>query len=79
MTVFFYARYIDNIFITYTSGETKLNNFLTNQNMKYDLTKFDLENCTHLITFLVAVKYIDKNRQQLKLHTKPSNTHNYLH
>ena len=76
----FYARYIDDIFFIYTGGEAKLNNFLTNLNMMHDSIKFDHEKSTQAIAFLDILVYIDKNRQlQTTLHTKPTNTHNYLH
>ena len=32
----FYARYIDDIFLIYTGGETKLDEFLTSLNTKHD-------------------------------------------
>ena len=76
----FYARYIDDIFLIYTGGETKLDEFLTNLNMKHDSIKFDHEKSTQSVAFLDTLIYIDENRQlQTTLYTKPTDTHNYLH
>ena len=39
----FYDKCTDDIFFTYTRGETKLNKFLSNSNMIQDSIKFDHE------------------------------------
>ena len=71
----FYARYIDDIFILYTSRGANLNNFLTNLIIMHDSNRFDHENSTHQIAFLSNQIYIDKNRKLPRiLHTKPTNT-----
>ena len=76
----FYARYIDDIFMIYTGGDAKLNNFLNDLNMTHDSIKFDHEKSKQAIAFLDILIYIGENRQlQNTLHTKPTNTHNYLH
>ena len=76
----FYARYIDDIFLIYTGGETKLDEFLTNLNTKHDSIKFDYEKSTQSVAFLDTLIYIDEKRQlQTTLYTKPTDTHNYLH
>ena len=76
----FYARYIDDIFLIYTGGETKLDEFLTNLNMKHESIKFDHEKSTKSVAFLDTLIYIDEKRQlQTTLYTKPTDTHNYLH
>ena len=70
----FCVSYIDNIFIIYTGGEAILNNFLTNFDMMHDSIKFDHEKSTH------SIENLDKNIQlQTALHSKPGNTHNFLH
>ena len=76
----FYARYIDDIFLIYTGGETKLMDFLTNLNTKHDSIKFDHDKSMQSIPFLDTLIYIDENRHlQTTLYTKPTDTHNYLH
>ena len=76
----FYARYIDDIFLIYTGGEKKLDEFLKNINTKHDSIKFDYEKSTQSVAFLDTLIYIDEKRQlQTTLYTKPTDTHNYLH
>ena len=75
-----YARYIDDIFLIYTGGEKKLDEFLTNINTKHDSIKFDYEKSTQSVAFLDTLIYIDEKRQlRTTLYTKPADTHNYLH
>jgi len=76
----FYARYIDDIFLIYTGGDTKLKQFLKDLNTKHDSIKFDYETSTKSIAFLDTLIYIDEKRHlQTTLYTKPTDTHNYLH
>ena len=75
-----YYRYIDDIFLIYTGGETKLIEFLTNLNTQHDFIKFDFEKSHKSIAFLDTLVYVDDKRQlQTTLYTKPTDTHNYLH
>ena len=60
---FFYARYMDEIFMICTGREAKLNNFLANLNMMHDSIKFYNEKSTHSIEFLDSLIYTDTNRQ----------------
>ena len=63
------------IFIIYTGGEAKLNNFLANLNMMNNRINLDYEKSLHSKAFLDTLIYTDKKRQlQTALHTKPTNT-----
>lgn len=76
----FYARYINDIFFIYTGNEEKLTEFLMTLNPVQDSIKFDHEKSTWSVTFLDTCIYINKNRKlQMTLHTKITDTHNYLH
>ena len=75
----FYARYIEDIFLIYTGGGTKLDEFLTNVNSKHDPIIFDHKKSTESVAFLDTLIYIDGNRKlQTTLYAKPTDTHNYL-
>ena len=56
----FFARYIDDIFLIYTGGDTKLKQFLKDLNTKHDSIKFDYETSTKSIAFLDTLIYIDE-------------------
>ncbi len=76
----FYARYIDDIFFVYTGSDDKLTQFLMTLNTVHDSIMFDYEKSTTSVTFLDTRIYIDENRKlQTTLHTKITDTHNYLH
>ena len=76
----FHSGYIDDIFLTYTGGEAKLIEFLTNLNTQHDSIKCDYGTSKKSIAFLDTLVYVDNNRQlQTTVYTKPTDSHNYLH
>ena len=78
MNINCFLRYIDNIFLIYTEGETKIGNFLTSLNMEDGCIKFDHEISTPFSALFDTLIYIDENKQlQTTLHTKPTARHYY--
>ena len=56
-------RFIDDIFMIYTGGRTKLNIFLAQLNTLHSSIKFDYATSTHSIAFLDTNIYIDNNKR----------------
>ena len=75
-----YLRYIDDIFILWTSTRQQFENFISGLNQKHSSIKFDYEMSSTEIPFLDTIVYIDnKNHLQTRLYWKTTDRQNYLH
>ena len=73
-------RYIDDIFSIWTSGEQTLSEFVTRLNDNHPTIKFSVEYSNTEIPFLdTKVKIGEDRKAYTSLHTKPTDTHTYLH
>ena len=74
-----YLRYIDDIFILWTSTRQQFENFISELNQKHSSIKFDYEMSSIEIPFLDTIVYIDnKNHLQTRLYRKTTDRQNYL-
>jgi len=76
-----YLRFIDDIFMIWTLGETKLNEFTTHMNEAHPTIKFTCEFSRESVNFLDTTARVDKILKLVytELYTKDTDTHNYLH
>ena len=75
-----YLRYIDDIFILWTSTRQEFENFISELNQKHSSIKLDYEMSSIEIPFLDTIVYIDnKNHLQTRLYRKTTDRQNYLH
>ena len=75
-----YLRYIDDIFILWTSTKQQFENFISELNQKHNSIKFDYEISSIEIPFLDTIAYIDnKNHLQTRLYRTTTDRQNYLH
>ena len=72
-------RYIDDIFAIWTHGEDKLIKFIDDINGYHRTIKFTTECSRESVTYLDTRITRDGNRLVTDLHTKPTDTHQYLH
>ena len=76
---FIWKRFIDDIFIIWTHGETKRNKFVTYLNTCHDTIKFTAEISNTSIDFLdITVKNRNNGVLATTLFCKPTDSHNYL-
>ena len=75
-----WLRFIDDIFMIWTHGEDKLDEFITYLNSIHPTIKFTHESSTTQINFLdTTVKINDNRNLYATLYEKPTDTHLYLH
>ena len=76
---FIWWRYIDDIFMVWTHGEDKLNEFITHINSSHNTIKFTHEFSESSISFLDVTVLLDNNNQiSTDLYVKSTDTHQYL-
>ena len=76
---FIWWRYIDDIFMIWTHGEEKLNEFITHINSSHNTIKFTQEFLESSISFLDVTVLLDNNNQiSTDLYVKSTDTHQYL-
>ena len=75
---YLWYRYIDDIFMVWTHGEDKLNNFITNLNNIHPTIKFTSEHSTTSIPFLDVNIQLANRRIETDLFYKPTDKHQYL-
>ena len=76
---FIWWRYIDDIFMVWTQGEEKLNEFITHINSSHNTIKFTHEFSESSISFLDVTVLLDNNNQiSTDLYVKSTDTHPYL-
>ena len=71
-------RYIDDIFMVWTHGEEKLNNFTTNLNYIHPTIKFISERTTTSIIFLDLNIQLNNGKIETDLFCKPTDKHQSL-
>ena len=71
--------YIDDIFAVWTHGEEKLIKFIDDNNGYHATIKFTAEWSREFVTFLDTRITHDGNHLVTDLHTKPTDTHQYVH
>ena len=71
-------RYIDDIFLLWTHGEDKLNNFITYLNNLYPIIKFTSSFSYNEISFLDVKVILLNGRLETDLYVKPTDKHQYL-
>ena len=75
-----WMRFIDDIFMIWTHGEDKLDEFITYLNSIHPTIKFTHESSITQINFLdTTVKINDSRNLYTTLYEKPTDTHLYLH
>ena len=74
-----YIRYIDDIFIIWQHGANELEEFFTHMNSSSEHIKFTTETSTKQIAFLDSLVELDGCKISTNLHTKPTDSHNYLY
>ena len=75
---YLWYRYIDDIFMVWTHGEDKLNNFITYLNNIRPTIKFTSEHSTTSIPFLDVNIQLANRRIETDLFCKPTDKHQYL-
>ena len=75
---YLWYRYIDDIFMVWTQGEDKLNNFITYLNNIHPTIKFTSEHSTTSIPFLDVNIQLANGRIETDLFCKPTDKHQYL-
>ena len=76
---FIWWRYIDDIFMVWTHGEEKLNEFITHINSSHNTIKFTHQFSESSISFLDVTVLLDNNNQiSTDLYVKSTDTHQYL-
>ena len=73
-----YLRYIDDILMLWTHGETELHRFTTHLNQAHPSIKFTVEFSREQIPFLDTLIKLHDGVITTDLHVKPTDTHNYL-
>ena len=71
-------RYIDDIFLLWTHGEEKLNDFITYLNNLHPTIKFTSSFSYNEIPFLDAKVMLLNGRLETDLYVKPTDKHQYL-
>ena len=75
-----WKQFIDDIFMLWTHGRDKLNEFITCLNSDHLTIKFTAHIFSSCVEFLVTlVKILSQNTIITDLFTKPTDSHNYLH
>ena len=74
-----YVRYIDDVFIIWQNGNTKLQQFFTHVNNSSPHIKFTTETSTKEIPFLDTLVKLSGTNISTDLYTKPTDSHNYLY
>jgi hypothetical protein len=74
----FYGRYIDHIFMILQHGRENLSCFLEHMNNIHPDNKFTMEYSLDQVNFLDTTVVIDKIHKNMKLYTKPMNTHSSI-
>ena len=72
-------RYIDDIFIVWTEGEEKLNEFIDHINNAHDTIKFSYKWLQHEIEFLDVKVLNESGVLETDVFIKPTDSHQYLH
>ena len=76
---FIWWRYTDDIFMVWTHGEEKLNEFMAHINSSHNTIKFTHEFSELSISFLDVTVLLDNNNQiSTDLYVKSTDTHQYL-
>ena len=71
-------RYIDDIFIVWTHGETSMQAFVEELNSAHETIKFTATWSTKEVIFLDTRVYLDGGQLETDLHMKPTDTHQSL-
>ena len=74
-----WKRFIDDIFMIWTEGETKLQEFLTFLNNFHPTIKFTSESSQTQLAFLDTLVIKEENRLITKVYHKPTDFKQYLH
>ena len=74
-----YYRFIDDIFLIWTSSKNELQTFLQEINQVHHSIKFTAETSETELNFLDTTVYIKNNRLYTKTYKKPSDRASYLH
>ena len=75
-----WKQYIDDIFLLWTLGREKLDKFITHLNNCHPSIKFTAHISDSSADFLdTTVKWGSENKLLTDLHTKVTDSHNYLH
>ena len=74
-----YLRFIDDIFMIWTSSKEDLLNFIQEINQVHQSIKFTVEYSENSINFLDTTVYISNNRLFTKVYKKPTDRSLYLH
>ena len=78
--ILIYLRYIDDIFLIWTSTEEKLLAFIEELNNLHESIKFDVKYSTKSINMLDTTVFIDSlNFLRTTLYVKPTDRQSYLH
>ena len=75
----FYVRYIDDIFMIWTHGETTLEQFHRDFNMFHPSIKLTIEHSKHQVNFLDTTVMIKNGRLATTVYKKPTDRNSYLH
>ena len=75
---YLWYRHIDDIFLVWTHGEDKLNNFITYLNNIHPTIKFTSEHSTTSIPFLDVNIQLANRRLETDLFCNPADKHQYL-
>lgn len=74
-----WLRYIDDIFLIWTHGLTKLNEFIAHANTFHPTIRFTNTTSTTHIPFLDVMITLQEGTLHTDLYSKPTDTFNYLH
>ena len=73
-----WLRFIDDIFLIWTHGEHKLNQFVEHLNSCVESINFTMEASSKEIPFLDVLVRLDQGRLSTDLYSKPTDSHSYL-
>jgi len=73
-----YFRFIDDIFMIWTSGLDNLKTFIESANNLHPSINFTYEYSTTNIAFLDTKIHISNNKIETEIYTKPTDSHQYL-
>ena len=73
-----YFRFLDDIFMIWTSGQESLNEFLNLANDFYPSIKFTTETTSSEIHFLNTTIHLQNNKVETEIYSKPIDAHLYL-
>lgn len=76
---YLWLRYIDDIFMIWTHGQQKLNEFIEHINSFHPTIKFTANSSVKQVPFLDVLVTMDDGILQTDLYSKPTDTFNYLH